>query len=241
MMEVKQLAKGFWRWTAPHPEWRPEKGGLGGWEREVGCVYYETPPGEEAGIILIDPMAPPAGTEDGERFLEGLDRDVRRMACPVSILLTGPYHQRSAGEMFDRYRESAGAAVWAPETARGRITCSLHHAFRAGDPLPGRLTAHEVLGPEKPECALFIPEHRALVLGDALIGTGEGRVRLAPPSWAEAGAEGEARYRGSYRDSLRPLLDLPVEILLVSHGAPVLERGRAALKEALETQPWGDV
>jgi hypothetical protein len=35
------------------------------------------------------------------------------------------------------------------------------------------------------------------------------------------------------RDALRPLLDLPVELVLVSHGEPVLAQGRDALAEAL--------
>ena len=36
------------------------------------------------------------------------------------------------------------------------------------------------------------------------------------------------------RESLRPLLDLPVELVLVSHGEPVLENGREAIAAALE-------
>jgi hypothetical protein len=33
---------------------------------------------------------------------------------------------------------------------------------------------------------------------------------------------------------LRPLLDLPIESVLVSHGEPVLTDGRAALADALD-------
>jgi hypothetical protein len=33
--------------------------------------------------------------------------------------------------------------------------------------------------------------------------------------------------------ALQPLLELPVEMLVVSHGRPVLEQGRAALEQAL--------
>jgi hypothetical protein len=35
------------------------------------------------------------------------------------------------------------------------------------------------------------------------------------------------------RAALRPLLDLPVELVLVSHGEPVLTNGRDALSDAL--------
>jgi len=36
------------------------------------------------------------------------------------------------------------------------------------------------------------------------------------------------------REALRSLLDLPVEMVLVSHGAPVLRNGRAAIERALK-------
>ena len=54
-MVVRELAPGLWRWTALHPEWTPEEAEDGeGWEREVGCIYLETP----GHIVLIDPLIP---------------------------------------------------------------------------------------------------------------------------------------------------------------------------------------
>ena len=38
-------------------------------------------------------------------------------------------------------------------------------------------------------------------------------------------------------DLLRPLLALPIELVLVSHGKPVLRRGRSALERALAQAP----
>jgi hypothetical protein len=35
------------------------------------------------------------------------------------------------------------------------------------------------------------------------------------------------------KERLRPLLELPVELVLVSHGEPVLQDGHAALSKAL--------
>jgi hypothetical protein len=61
-----------------------------------------------------------------------------------------------------------------------------------------------------------------------LLGGEDGGVRLCPQSWLPA--------KTSLRelaDSLRPLLELPVERILVSHGEPVLGDGRSALAEAL--------
>jgi hypothetical protein len=61
-----------------------------------------------------------------------------------------------------------------------------------------------------------------------LLGGPEG-VRVCPDSWL-----GERSSPASIRNALRPLLDLPVERILVSHGEPVLEHGREALERALK-------
>jgi glyoxylase-like metal-dependent hydrolase (beta-lactamase superfamily II) len=73
----------------------------------------------------------------------------------------------------------------------------------------------------------WLPEHRALVPGDVLIAD-DGGLRLCPESWLP-----EKKTLDDLRDSLRPVLDLPVELVLVSHGEPVLENARAALAGAL--------
>jgi hypothetical protein len=53
-------------------------------------------------------------------------------------------------------------------------------------------------------------------------------VRLCPESWLPSGV-GHAELR----TALAPLLELPVERVLVSHGVPVLGGGHAALAKAL--------
>ena len=77
---------------------------------------------------------------------------------------------------------------------------------------------------------VWIPEHRALVPGDRLIADGRGGVRPCPASWLgylpDYGAE-------ELRAALLPLLDLPVELVLTSHGDPVLRDGHAAIRAAL--------
>jgi glyoxylase-like metal-dependent hydrolase (beta-lactamase superfamily II) len=73
----------------------------------------------------------------------------------------------------------------------------------------------------------WVPQVGAVAAGDVLLGHPQG-IRLCPPSWL-GGEEGRARSRAS----LRRLLDLPVEMVLVSHGEPVYSGGRGALEEAL--------
>jgi hypothetical protein len=80
------------------------------------------------------------------------------------------------------------------------------------------------------ETMFWIPEHRALVPGDRILGDRPPGLRMCPPSWL--------RYLNGFtqddlREALRPLVDLPIEMVLVSHGEPVLRNGRAALERAL--------
>ena len=82
--------------------------------------------------------------------------------------------------------------------------------------------------PAPAEQILWLPGHAALVPGDSLIAD-EGGLRLCPESWLRHFEEGLPELRAA----LEPLLDLPVERVLCSHGEPVLSGGRAALRAAL--------
>ncbi len=55
-------------------------------------------------------------------------------------------------------------------------------------------------------------------------------LRLCPPSWLPSG-----RGTADLVESLRPVLELPIVRVLVSHGDPVLRSGRAALERALSS------
>jgi glyoxylase-like metal-dependent hydrolase (beta-lactamase superfamily II) len=94
-----------------------------------------------------------------------------------------------------------------------------------GGSLPRGVEAHAAVHFD--ETILWLPEHGALVFGDIVLGA-DGGVRLCPESWLENAGHPELK------DALRPLLDLPVERLLVSHGEPVLEGGHAALARAFD-------
>ena len=76
------------------------------------------------------------------------------------------------------------------------------------------------------EVLLWDPRSRALIVGDALLGDGEKGAGLhtCPASWLP-----ESTDLDDLRASLRPTLDLPVELILTSHGAPVLSDAAAQL------------
>jgi glyoxylase-like metal-dependent hydrolase (beta-lactamase superfamily II) len=80
------------------------------------------------------------------------------------------------------------------------------------------------------EVVYWLEPYRALVPGDVLIGAAGGGVRVCPDDWLE-GAD-----RAAVWASLQPLLELPVELVLVSHGEPVLAGGIAALARALRDE-----
>jgi glyoxylase-like metal-dependent hydrolase (beta-lactamase superfamily II) len=207
-VEVVRIESGLWRWTGYHEEWK----------EDVGSVYCET----EDGVVLIDPLVPP---EDPERFWEALDRDVERGGRRVHVLVTIFWHTRSASAMAERY----GARVWAPTTSRAAVarrSGTVTHPFRPGDRLPGGIEAFR--SARRTEVVYWIPQHSALVPGDVLIGDGSGGATMCPESWLP-GATGHAELGVS----LRPLLELPVKRILLSHGEPVLEDAAAALAAAL--------
>ena len=70
---------------------------------------------------------------------------------------------------------------------------------------------------------LWIEDQRAVVAGDTLVDFGEGLE--IPAVWLREGVTREQVVEG-----LRPLLELPVELVLPTHGAPT---DRAALERAL--------
>jgi glyoxylase-like metal-dependent hydrolase (beta-lactamase superfamily II) len=211
-VDVRELAPGLWRWTALHPEWTPDAD----WDQEVGCVYLET----AASVILIDPLVP-GEPSLRQTFLDRLDADVERNGKPVSILLTVWWHERSAGELAERY----GAEVWANEEGGTRAETPVTHPFATADVLPGGLIGIDAQ--RVGETMYWLPEQRALVSGDIFLGDGEGGVRICSQSWL-----GDVSYR-ELKLALAGLLDLPVELVLVAHGEPVLENGLAALAAAL--------
>jgi hypothetical protein len=154
--------------------------------------------------VLIDPLLPP----DREGFLRELDTHVRGRRLPVFLLTTIGFHRRSRDELAARY----GAT-----TSRARRS------------LPAGIEPLSIRGAG--ETMFWLVEHRALVPGDRIMGASGGGLRLCPESWLRYLPSGigipELRRR------LRPLLELPVERVLVSHGEPVLSGGPAALAAAL--------
>jgi hypothetical protein len=216
-LEVEELAPGLWRWTAPHPDWSAGQN----WEQEVSCFYVEA--GDAT--LVVDPLVP---DDEAERFWTSLDRDVERRQLPVAVLLTQAAHACSAGEVARRY----GAGVWGHEDGRGKVGDAEFHAISPGDDIPGGRALELDQEPGGSGTPVYLPSHAAAAIGDVFI-TVDGELRVW---WGEKHGNGEW-YRERFVPSLRRWLELPIERLLVAHGAQV-EGGVDAIAAALERAPY---
>ncbi len=216
-MEIEQLKPRLWRWTASHPDWTPEEGGPDGWDPTVSSFALV----EDDVLVLIDPLVP---ADDEERFWRALDDDVAHHG-PPQILLTVFWHTRSAQTILDRYE---GARAYAPAAAAAQALERVPtvELYDLGAALPGGIEAMGTV--HRAEAVLWIPAHGALAAGDLLLGTSEGGVRVCPDSWLRPGVTG-----AQVREGLQPLLELPLDLLLLAHGRPVRENAAAALEQAL--------
>jgi hypothetical protein len=216
----RQVRPRLWRWEVTHPEWTPEEGADGGWDPVVAsyaAVADDT-------LILVDPLAPPDGTDEARRFWAALDDDVEHHGQPAT-LLTIFWHARSTGAVLARY---SAASVWAYGPAATLVGERTRYTdtFVAGQQLPGGAVPYDA--GQALEVVFWLPSHRALVAGDVLLGAGAGAARLCPESWL-----GEGKTHEDVRAALRPILDLPVELLLLTHGEVIAEDARGALERAL--------
>ena len=176
------------------------------WEEDVGSLAVET----SDGLVFIDPIDPPG-----------------RLGKPDHVLVTVYWHGRTTGELGARH-------VWASTRSKQPLQTrgiEVTDPFRAGDDLPGGIRAFQ--SARAAEVVYWLPDQRAVVAGDVLLGAGAkprataDPLRLCPERWLGKGTH------DNLRETLRPLLDLPVERVLVSHGEPVLRDGKRALAAVL--------
>jgi glyoxylase-like metal-dependent hydrolase (beta-lactamase superfamily II) len=171
---------------------------------------------DPGGNLCIDPVEPNDEVL-GELVRIGVSR----------ILLTNRNHVRAS----NRVRERTGArSCIHPEDAP--------YAKAQGAVIDGELRAAEKIGPlevigvsgKSPgEVALLWPDRRALIVGDAVIGNPPGRLGLL----REKVMDDPARLR----HSVRQLLDLDFDTILVGDGVSVIGDAKRQLKELVDGFP----
>jgi hypothetical protein len=156
-------------------------------------------------------------TSDGLVVIDPLDPPPEARGAE-HVLITVYWHGRSTKDVSAKH-------VWAstrsaqPLRNRG---IDVTDVFRAGDELPGGIQAFQTA--RAAEVVYRLPEQRALAVGDVLLGS---PLRLCPERWLGK------QTHDDLRASLRPVLELPLERVLVSHGEPVLRDGRGSLAAVL--------
>lgn len=215
---VQEIATGIWAW-----EHRPH--GLRAGEFGARTSYAIAVDGE---TLLVDPLM----EDDDDAALGALDDLVRG---PVRILVTMPFHTRSAELMWRRYRGAKASIYGHPKVATRLGDTSGFEAVVGGADVGGIARFHSIGSPPRSEQAIEIPAHRALAFGDAVVETG-GELRL----W-EGRLDSQRRRRwwhARYLPTFERLAALKVEHVLVTHGRAVVGNGTVALRRALDHDPW---
>ncbi len=181
-------------------------------------------------LLLFDPIAPPSEVEKlaGER--------------ETAVVLTAPWHERDTQSLVERL----GVPVFTPlpDTAEHLMQTYGLTAEQAGDGSPdvvwllkeGKGEAHlysagdrldvgvEAFPGQKPnDMVLWIESRGMVVAGDTLVDFGRGLE--INPRWLRPD-----KRREQVVEALRPLLEVPVEHVLATHGGPF---DRADLERAL--------
>ena len=221
---MRELRSGLWHWEAPHPQWRPTEP----WSENVSS--YAIDDGER--LLLVDPLAVPRELVD-----LAADRE-------TAIVLTAPWHERDAQSLVERL----GVPVFTPlpDTTQYLMDTYGITAEQAGDGSPdvvwllreqkgearpyspgNRLPfGADVFPGHKPnDTVLWVESRRAVISGDTLVDFGKGLE--INERWLRPGVT-----REEIAEGLRPLLALPVEHVLATHGGPT---DRVALERALSS------
>jgi len=162
-----------------------------------------------------------------------LDESYRPVASvlhhtPSALVLIDPLVPDGLWPSLDDEVKTNGGAVIVLTTISFHARSRDEVARRYGAKLGGEPDGVRVYSAERgDEVALWLEEPRAVVFGDAVIGDQAGGLRLSPWYRSDEGREVTRR-------ALLQLLDLPVELVLPSHGEPVLGQGHDALARALE-------
>jgi hypothetical protein len=188
----EELGPGLWSWSAFRPEWKDDV---------VSAAVVESD-----SIVLVDPQV-----EDGQ--WDQLEQAIGRRQ--VNLLFTLHFHSRSAPAIVERW---PATRVWAHAHGKAALNrrVAVTDVYRPGDELPGGFIG--LSARPNTEILLWRPESATLIVGDSLLGDGymgEG-LKVPPPAWLARTVT-----PADVREAYRPILDLQVEILLLSHGKSI--------------------
>jgi glyoxylase-like metal-dependent hydrolase (beta-lactamase superfamily II) len=169
-----------------------------------------------AGNLCIDPVEPTAADLE----------EIARLGVS-RILLTNRNHSRAANKV--RARTSARTAIHPADAPHARKEgADLDDELSLGDQI-GPFVVVPVPGKSPGEVALHWPERKILIVGDAVVGDPPGRCKLLP----EKVIDDPPRLR----ESVRALLGLNFDTLLVGDGEPILQSAKDRLRALVDSFP----
>jgi len=169
-----------------------------------------------AGNLCIDPVDP------SEEVLDRLAKE-----GVAQILITNRNHTRAANRV--RERTGAKVAIHPADAAYAREQGTAIDAELGVGESAGPFNVLGVPGKSPGEIALHDPVRRLLVVGDAVIGNPPGQLSLLRERVMDDPA--------LLRASVRSLLELDFDTLMVGDGVSIREGGRERLRELVASFP----
>jgi glyoxylase-like metal-dependent hydrolase (beta-lactamase superfamily II) len=176
------------------------------------------------GAILVDPPSPDAADWPRLDALKPIHK----------IVVTNRDHDREVQQFRERYH---APVVTGANEAGGFASLMIDETVKEGDVLPGGLRVIHLPGKSPGEIGLYFDPAQnkiskelggIVLLGDALIGHPPGHLRFVPDHKLDNPAQ--------LRESLKRLLVLDFEVLLLCDGHSLLNGARRRVEEFLSAQ-----
>jgi len=196
----KEIAPGLFHWTATHPAIHIR----------VSTYYLARE------RVLLDPLLPSPG---GLKWLE-------QHGPPGHIFLTNRLHSRHSARIVAAF----GCQVWCHKSGLYHLAPELNaRAFPVRGAVGGITVVHiGVLCPD--ECALILPSVRAVAVADGVIRDASGPLSFVPDGLLADDPADAVGIKRRLKAAYRRIAEGDFEHLLLAHGLPWLNDGRAALQ-----------
>ena len=207
---MREILNGIFTWGGAYPDMP--------WDLNGYAIRLDD------GAILVDPPAPAAADWPQLDALKPIQK----------IIITNRDHDREAEQFRERYHAPVVAGA---NEAGGFASLMVDETVKEGDVLPGGLRVIHLPGKSPGEIGLYFDPARnklsrelggIVLLGDALIGHPPSHLRFVPDHKLDNPAQ--------LKESLRKLLALDFEVLLLCDGHSLLTGARQKVEQFLEAQ-----
>jgi uncharacterized cupin superfamily protein/glyoxylase-like metal-dependent hydrolase (beta-lactamase superfamily II) len=205
-MIARLAIPGAWMWSA----WQPDRG------MAFNSYLFE----RDGGCVAVDPLA----LEDSSL------NEIAQLGGVHTIVLTNRDHARGAQQLRERF----GARVLASTDEARLFDMTVDATFTHGDEIFSGAFAIALRHGKTPgEIAIHLPDAKAALVGDALIGAPAGALALVPAEKLEN--------REAFVRDLRRLWALQLETLLLCDGQPLFGNADAAIGRVMEREGSADI